>query len=349
MIKPKCLKKGDKVAIVSLSAGTIGEPWAIHKFYIAKERLEKDFGLEVVAMPNALKGREYLDLHPEARAKDLMDAFKDKSIKAIFNAIGGDDTIRLLPYIDFDVIRNNPKIFTGYSDTTTNHLMMYKAGLVSYYGLAVMTTIAEYGKIDDYVLEMMKKTLFEPQDNLNIYKASYYYDDDDEKIWWDEKNINVLREYHEEDHGYEVLQGRGIVEGELLGGCLDVFVEVLGTELWPNLDEWKDKIMFLETSEMDMPEYNLTWILRNFAAQGIFDVIKGIIVGKPTRRTKYETYKDVYKRVIGVEAGHPELPILYNANFGHALPIAVIPYGIKCRLDMENKTFTLLEPATEKY
>lgn len=348
MIKPKCLKKGDKVAIVSLSAGTLGEPWAIHKFHIAKERLEKDFGLEVVAMPNALKGREYLDLHPEARAKDLMDAFKDKSIKAIFNAIGGDDTIRLLPYIDFEVIKNNPKIFTGYSDTTTNHLMMYKAGLVSYYGLAVMTTIAEYGKIDDYVLEMMKKTLFEPQDNLDIYKAPYCYDDDDEKIWWDEKNINVLRKYHEDDHGYEVLQGSGIVEGELLGGCLDVFVEVLGTALWPNLDEWKDKIMFLETSEMDMPEYNLTWILRNFAAQGIFDVIKGIIVGKPTRRTKYETYKDVYKRVIGVEAGHPELPILYNANFGHALPIAVIPYGITCRLDMESKTFTLLEPATEK-
>lgn len=348
MIKPKCLKKGDKVAIVSLSAGTIGEPWAIHKFYLAKERLEKIFGLEVIAMPNALKGREYLDLHPEARAKDLMDAFQDDSIKAIFNAIGGDDTIRLLPYIDFDIIHNHPKIFTGYSDTTTNHLMMYKAGLVSYYGLAVMTTIAEYGKIDDYVFEMMKKTLFEPQEKLNLYKAPYYYDDDDEKIWWDEKNINVLRNYHEDEHGYEVLQGSGIVEGKLLGGCLDVFIELLGTKLWPDLEEWKDKIMFLETSEMDMSEYHLTWILRNLAAQGIFDVIKGIVVGKPARRSKYETYKEVYQRVIGIEAAHPELPILYNANFGHALPIAVIPYGIQCQLDMDHKTFTLLEPATER-
>lgn len=348
MIKPKCLKKGDKVAIVSLSAGTIGEPWAIHKFYLAKERLEKIFGLEVIAMPNALKGRDYLDLHPEARAKDLMDAFQDDSIKAIFNAIGGDDTIRLLPYIDFDIIHNHPKIFTGYSDTTTNHLMMYKAGLISYYGLAVMTTIAEYGKIDDYVFEMMKKTLFEPQEKLHLYKAPYYYDDEDEKIWWDEKNIDVLRNYHEDEHGYEVLQGSGIVEGKLLGGCLDVFIELFGTKLWPDLEEWKDKIMFLETSEMDMSEYHLTWILRNLAAQGIFDVIKGIVVGKPARRSKYETYKEVYRRVIGIEAAHPELPILYNANFGHALPIAVIPYGIQCQLDMDHKTFTLLEPATER-
>ena len=108
MIKPYRLKKGDKVSIVSLSRGMVGEEMFIHKYEIAKKRLEEEYGLEVVAMPNALKGIEYLYLHPEARAQDLMDAFKDPEIKAIFNAIGGDDTIRLLPYIDYDVIRNNP-------------------------------------------------------------------------------------------------------------------------------------------------------------------------------------------------------------------------------------------------
>lgn len=162
-----------------------------------------------------------------------------------------------------------------------------------------------------------------------------------------EENINILCQYHADAHGYEVLQGSGIVEGKLLGGCLDVFVEVLGTKIWPSLDEWKGKILFLETSENDMLEYQLAWILRNFAAQGIFDVIKGIIVGKPARRSKYETYKEVYKRIIGMEARHPELPILYNANLGHALPIAVIPYGIKCQLDMDKKSFVLLESATK--
>ena len=346
MIKPKSLKPGDKIAIVSLSAGTLGEPWAIHKFNLAKQRLEKDYGLEVIAMPNALKGIEYLDLHPEARAQDFMDAFRDTSIKAIFNAIGGDDTIRLLPYIDFDIIRNNPKIFTGFSDTTINHLMMYKAGVTSYYGLAVMTTISEYVTMDDYETEMMRKTLFKPINNLSIYKAPYYYDDDDEMILWKEENLNVLRQYHEDEHGYEVLQGEGCVRGELLGGCLDVFQIVIGTEIWPSVDEWKGKILFLETSEDDISESQLAWTLRNLVAQGIIDVINGIVVGKPARRTKYNTYKEVYKRIIGLEAGHPELPILYNANIGHAKPIAVIPYGIRCELDLDNKTFTLLEPAT---
>lgn len=84
MIKPKRLKKGDKVAIVSLSWGGLGDDCFIHKFYIAKERLEKDFGLEVVCMPNALKGSEFVANHPELRAKDLMDAFSDHSISAIF-------------------------------------------------------------------------------------------------------------------------------------------------------------------------------------------------------------------------------------------------------------------------
>ena len=82
MIKPKHLCPGDTVAIVSLSAGTLGESWAIHKYYIAKERLERDYGLKVKAMPNALKGRQFVYEHPEARAADWMDAFRDPEIKA---------------------------------------------------------------------------------------------------------------------------------------------------------------------------------------------------------------------------------------------------------------------------
>jgi len=347
MIKPEHLKSGDKVAIVSLSAGTLGEPWAIHKLHIARKRLENDFGLQVVVMPNALKGIEYLDEHPEARASDLMDAFRNKEIKAIFNAIGGDDSIRLLPYIDFDVIRDNPKIFTGFSDTTSNHLIMYKAGLVSYYGASIMTNFSEYVKINDYTLQMIRDTIFDPKPMLEIPSAPYWYDDEDDKIWWKEENINTLRQYHPEGIGYEIVQGSGVVEGELLGGCIDVFIQLTGTPVWPTIDQWQGKIMFLETSEEDMSCDYLTWILRNLQAQGIFDAIKGILVGKPARRSKYEAYKYVYRKVVGKEAGHPEIPIMYNVNFGHAEPIGIIPYGLKCRLDADNRTLALLEPATQ--
>lgn len=345
MIKPKRLKKGDKVAIVSLSSGLIGEKGIIHKLDIAKKRLE-DYGLEVVVMPNALKGIEYLYLHPEARAEDLMDAFKDNSIKAIFSAIGGDDTIRLLPYIDFDVIKNNPKIFTGFSDTTTNHLMMYKAGLVSYYGLSVLNNIAEYVEINPYTKHYLEKTLFDPQDQLPIF-ASEYCSYENNKVWWSEDHVHDATPRYP-NTGYEVIQGKGKVVGKLLGGCIDVFPELLGTSLWPSVEEWKDKILLIETSEVDMHEVMLSWLLRNLHAQGILHIIKGIVVGKPAFEDKIEKYKQIYKQVVGFEANLPDLPILYNVNVGHAYPIGVFPLGLMYEIDCDNKSLTLLESATER-
>ena len=345
MIKPKRLQKGDKVAIVSLSRGMIGENIFIHKYELAKKRLEEEYGLEVIAMPNALKGIDYLYKHPEARAEDLMNAFKDPNIKAIFNSIGGDDTIRLLPYIDFSIIHNNPKIFTGFSDSTTNHFMMYKAGLVSYYGLSVMNNIAEYVSINEYTKNAMEKTLFEPQDIFEI-ECSDFCSYEKDKIWWKEENMNQSTP-RQANTGYELLQGTGKVRGELLGGCIDVFFELLGSSLWPSLEEWKGKLLLIETSEVDMPEMVLSWILRNLYAQGILNVINGIVVGKPAVEEKVEKYKDVYKQVIGFEANLPNLPILYNVNVGHAYPIGVFPLGLQYEIDCDNKKFTLLEKATE--
>ena len=347
MLKPRHLSLGDRVAVVSLSSGSLGEPGFIHKYWLAKERLARDFGVELVAMPNALRGRDYVYAHPEARAADLMDAFRDPSLRGVISAIGGDDTIRLLPFVDFDVLRGNPKIFTGFSDTTVNHFMMYKAGLMSYYGASLMCNFAEYVKINDYSLDMLRRTLFAPQPTLEIPSAPYWYDEEDEKIWWKEENMNRLKPYHPEEVGYELVQGGGTVEGPLLGGCIDVFPMLWGTDLWPDREQWRGKLLFIETSEEDMPCDYLTWYLRGMQAQGIFDVICGILVGKPARRSKYEPYKEVLRRVVGFEAGHPELPILCNVNFGHAEPICVLPIGAMCRLDADNKTITLLESATE--
>ena len=343
MIKPERLRKGDRVAIVSLSRGMLGEEPFLHKLELARKRMEA-YGLEVVVMPNALKGLQYLYEHPEARAQDLMDAFRDPSVKAVFNAIGGDDTIRLLPYIDFDILRKNPKIFTGFSDTTTNHFMMYRAGLVSYYGLSVMNDLAEYVEINPYTKRAMELTLFEPRDTLDIPCSSFCSYEED-KIWWKEENMNQRRPGYP-NTGYELLQGAGNVSGQLLGGCIDVFPELLGTSLWPSLEEWCGKLLLIETSEADMPEMVLGWFLRNLHAQGILHAIRGIVVGKPAVKEKYEPYKAVYRQVVGFEAGLPELPILYNVNVGHAYPIGVFPLGLRYEIDCEKKSLTLLEPAT---
>ena len=346
MKKPERLKRGDAVAIVSTSSGMLGEPWAIHKLKIAKERLENDFGFKVKVMPNALKGIDYLSKHPESRASDLMQAFKDKEVKAIFNAIGGFDSIRLLPYIDFEVIKNNPKIFTGFSDTTSVHFLMSKAGVMSYYGLSVMNNIAEYIKINDYTLAAFKNELLNPVSHYEI-KSSPICSYDKDKVWWKEENMNTPRKFYPDEKGYEVLQGTGKVTGRLFGGCVDVFVNLLGTPIWPKLSFFKNKILFLETSEENMSPETLKSILRNLSTQGIFNQIKGILVGKPATEDYYKDYKQVYKQIVGEESNRPDLPIIYNVNIGHAEPITILPIGAKCELDLDNRKITLLESATK--
>jgi len=343
-MKPERLQKGDKIAVVSLSWGGLGDGNLIHKYYIAKERLENDFGLEVLAMPNALKGSEFIYEHPEARAKDLMDAFKDKTIKGIFCAIGGDDTIRLLPYIDYEVIKNNPKIFMGYSDTTVNHFMMNKAGLVSFYGPSVMCEFGQYVNMFDYTVNAVKNVLFTNYENYE-FKSSELWSND--FIPWEEKYKNISLKTVPEEHGYEIIQGSGVVVGKLLGGCIDVFPMIVGTELWPTKDEWKDKILLLETSEEKPSPSIITYYLRNLGIQGIFDVIKGILVGKPQDEKYYEEYKEVYKKVLK-EFNKEDLPVLYNINVGHAAPIGILPLGTDIQVDFNNKKIVFIESPTKE-
>ena len=345
MIKPKMLRKGDKIAIVSLSWGGLGDKKLIHKYYIAKERLENDFGLEVVTMPNALKGTEYIYNHPEERAKDLMDAFKDESIKGIFCAIGGDDTIRLLPYIDYEIIKNNPKIFMGYSDTTVNHFMMNKAGIVSFYGPSIMAEFGEYVKMFDYTKESVNNILFNECKNYEIKSSEVWSSD---YLDWDEKNIKTSKKLIKELHGYEVLQGNGVITGKLLGGCIDVFSMIVGTEIWPTKEEWKDKILLIETSEDRPNPIYITYYLRNLGALGIFDEIKGIIVGKPQAEQYYDEYKEVYKKVLK-EFNKETLPVLYNVNIGHSDPIGILPLGTEIEVDFDKKKIYLKESPTINY
>lgn len=343
MIKPKRLRKGDKIAIVSLSWGGLGDDCFIRKYHIAKERVEKDFGLEVVCMPNALKGSKFVANHPELRAKDLMDAFADNSISAIFCAIGGDDTIRILPYIDFDIIKNNPKIFMGYSDSTINHFMMYKAGLISFYGPSIMCEFGEYVNMLDYTQKAVKDILFGEWEQYEILPSSEW---SDSYIPWQESNINTPNVIKKDLHGYEILCGRGETHGHLLGGCIDVFMMANGTDIWPKLSEWKNAILFVETSE-DKPSPDFVkWTFRNLAAQGILKAINGIIVGKPQGETYYEEYKAAITQVVVNEEHLEDLPIFYNVNFGHAKPIGIVPYGVEVKLDCENKTIVLTECPT---
>ena len=102
----------------------------------------------------------------------------------------------------------------------------------------------------------------------------------------------------------------------------------------------------LETATEHIPLYVVEWILRNLQAQGIFDVISGILIGRHPVKEQIEEYKNCYTKVIVDECGK-DLPIVYNLNFGHAEPIGVFPLGLEYEIDCDCKTVTLLEPATK--
>ncbi|MFJ7973381.1 S66 peptidase family protein [Psychrobacillus sp. NPDC096389] len=342
LIKPKMLQAGDKVATISLSWGGAGEPDLKWRYEQGVERLEKVFGLEVVAMPNSLKGADYLYENPQVRAEDLMNAFKDPTIKAIISNIGGSESIRLLPYIDFDVIRSNPKIFIGYSDATVTHLFCHKAGISSFYGPAILTDFAENVEMYDYTVEALKKSLFSNEVIGDIKQAQEWTS---ERLLWVVENKNTQRKMNP-NKGYEVLQGKGVVQGRLIGGCIEVLEFAKGTSLWPDQSYWKNSILFFETSE-DTPEptYIEYW-LRNYGSQGILQNVKGIVFGKPQHEKYYEEYKESILRIMK-ELNITDLPILYNLNFGHTEPKFVLPYGAMAEIDCDNRAFSILESGVE--
>jgi muramoyltetrapeptide carboxypeptidase LdcA involved in peptidoglycan recycling len=342
LIKPKKLEPGDIVATVSPSWGGAGDPELRWRYEQGVKRLEEVFGLKVVPMPNSLKGGDYLYKNPQARAEDLMTAFKDKSIKGIFANIGGEDSIRLLPYIDFDVLRENPKIFMGYSDVTISHLFCHKAGFSSFYGPAILTDFAENVEMDPYTIEMVNRTLFSNEKIGEIQPANEWTS---ERLEWIESNKNQRRTM-QQNTGYEILQGTETVQGRLIGGCIEVLEFVKGTKLWPEEKYWENSILFFETSEeKPEPEFIKYW-LRNYAAQGILQKVKGIIFGKPQDEMYYEEYKEEIRTVMK-EYELEDLPILYNLNFGHTEPKFILPYGATAEIDCKNGKFSILESGVQ--
>lgn len=131
--------------------------------------------------------------------------------------------------------------------------------------------------------------------------------------------------------------------GNLLGGCVEVFQYLNGTDYWVNASDWKGKIMFLETSEVMMSPVSFRWWLRNMGAQGILQSINGLIVGRPYDNKYAAEYDKVLLQVIHDELDLKELPILTGMDFGHTMPVFTIPYGVEAEINSEKKTFSITE------
>lgn len=339
-----------KIGIVSLSSGILGEDFVSHEVEIGIERLKK-YGIEVEFLHNSTKGIEFLKNNPKARAKDLIDAFKDDSIDMILCAIGGDDTYRLLPYL----FENNElemavkqKILLGFSDTTINHFMLNKVGIKTFYGQAFLPDICE---LSNEMLPYSKHFFEELINNgkiKEIYPSDVWYNERED---FSEKAIGISMEEHH-NHGFELIRGNAKFEGKILGGCLESIFDIFDNsryedsvylckkyEIFPNLDEWSDKILLLETSEeKPKPELFRKMILK-LEEYGIFDVVSGLIIGKPQN----EEYYEEYKQILLDEIKNKDLSIVYNINVGHSTPRCIIPFGVNAKVDIERQIIEFKE------
>jgi muramoyltetrapeptide carboxypeptidase LdcA involved in peptidoglycan recycling len=339
LTRPKSLKQGDTVATISLSWGGAGE--FLHRYEIGKRRLQEVFGLNVVETKNALKSADYISKNPQARAEDLMEAFSDKSIKAIISNIGGEDSIRTLPYTDINVIKQNPKIFLGFSDTTVTHFACYKAGLTSFYGTSLLVGFAENGGMHQYQIDDIKRTLFSSLPVGQIFPNKNGWTS--EFLDWFDKTLQNTQRKLNDSNGWNFLQGSKKVQGQLIGGCVEVLEFLKGTDYWLDKSEWTEKILFLETSEEMMPPTNFRRALRNYAAQGVFEKISGLILGRPYNNKFVDEYNNILLEIIRDEQSNDQLPIITEMDFGHTCPTFTIPYGVVAEIDSEQKTFSILE------
>ena len=329
------------VGIVSLSSGILGESRIRFETETGIRRLE-EYGLNIKFMPHALMGLDYVKAHPEKRAEDLLLAFHDPEIDMILCAIGGDDTYRLLPYLlDHDELANSvtDKVFLGFSDTTINHLMLHKVGLTTFYGQAFLPDICELSS------EMLPYTRKYFEELINTENISEICPSD---IWYEERKSFGIDQagkplISHPNSGFELLQGPSVFSGKILGGCIDSIYDMFNGDryadmpvlckkyhLFPDPEDWKGRILLLETSEEKPSPEKYRKALEYLKQTGVFEAVSALLVGKPMD----ETYAQEYRLFLTKVIDRPDLPIVFNLNVGHSVPRCIIPFGINAFVDV---------------
>lgn len=299
----KVLKKGDTIGIIAPASCSSYE-----KVLEAKKNIG-NMGYKVVLGECTQKQWYSYAGEDEERAREINNFFSDKAIDAILCMRGGYGCNRLIELIDFEIIKNNPKIFVGYSDITTLHMAINeKTGLITFHGpMAVSNFSGEY--------------------NLNTY----------------ENFVDVLMVEHE---NYELknfskelgILCEGEAIGEIVGGNLATLIATLGTEY--DLD-YEGKILFLE--EIGEPTYKIDRMLNQLKKFKVFEKISGVILGDfrncPPASEEDMPLLDVFKDYLsGINK-----PVVYNFETGHSEPMLTLPLGAKARLSTSKKRITILE------
>jgi len=314
-IKPKRLAAGDTVALVSPANATFNTV----DLEIARESLTA-LGFKVRNGEHMLERHGNLAGEDKARAEDINKAFADKSVAAVHAIRGGWGSARLLPYLDYDTIRRNPKVVIGYSDITALHLAIHaKTGLITFHGPIGL------GRWDPYSLDYYRRVLF------NAEQVTYS----------NKQGISAERNSLTQVEFRTRTITPGKARGRLLGGNLTVLTAILGS---PYVPDWEDAILFCEDVGEDL--YRVDRMITQLKLAGVLGKIKGFVFGSCSEcgpgngnygaLTLEEIFNDHIKP-LGV-------PAWQGAMIGHAQPQWTLPEGAQVEIDSTAATIRLLEP-----
>lgn len=340
MIKPKKLHKGSKIAIISPSNGL---PYLFPDIYeLGLKNLQQVMGFKIVEMQTARMSPKELYNNPKLRAQDINRAFADDTIDGIITSIGGNESVRILKYLDTDIITNNAKFIMGFSDATTFLSYLNSLGMVTFYGPSVMAGFAQINHLTLSFTEHIKDIVF----NKKIpYKYNFYKEwTNGYKDWTDKNTLGQCTEFINNE-GFDILQTGKSVQGRLWGGCMEVLEFLKSTVYWPNENFWDDRILFFETSEDKPSPTQVEHMLRNYGTQGILNRVKAVIFGRPKDYSleEKEEVNEVILRVIRDEFDNKELPIIVNMDFGHTDPKIILPMGCLVSINPITKELILME------
>lgn len=311
MIKPRKLKLGDTIGVVSPASPSEKNSEVVR----GVETLER-LGYKIVLGKNVNKCKGFVAASEEERAEDINQMFKDDRVDAIFVTQGGYGSAQLFSLLDFDAIKNSPKIFTGFSDITSLHLAMNKiAGLVTFHGPGMARFNEE--DLTEYTKKQFFRAIAEAEPIGEIQLA-------DKKKW-----LNPI--------------GEGCCEGDIIGGNLTLICSSLGT---PYEIDTKGKILFIE--DVDAEPWVFDHMMCHLRNAGKLKDAVGIVVGECHNCVPYQCNPGYYvdtslEDVLNYYLKPLGIPVLYGLPLGHTDDLATLPLGVRVRLNSDNKTLTILE------
>lgn len=320
IIKPKRLQKGDAVAIISPSGFVSDE---LKSQFDGGVKFLKNLGLKVKVGKNALKKYYYSGGTAEERLSDIHEAFSDKNIKAVIMSIGGKSANQLLDGLDFDLIKKNPKIFSGISDgTTLLDPIFSKTGLITYHGPDLIFTFGL--SMSPIIKENLFKTWFKG-------KVGQLHPNPN----W--KGLDKLNK-NEKYRGWQCVR-KGRASGRLIGGNVNCLIGLDSTEFRPNYDS---SILFFEAYSPNVSE--LDRLFTHFRQANAFNKINGLILGHFYGAHMEDKKQDRKVRDVILEITKDySFPILEVGEIGHNVENYIMPIGCRATIDADKKYFSIDE------